>query len=132
MKSATILCSALNFNHNVLYTFIYKFSDGIAQGVWSLASMATYIYLLENNSTRVTCLECDCISGASMMHATTWKQLVLMQYVGLAQGIQGTFVAVSAIPGTSRPRSSTAVKVLQSFLTVAVHFTFGALLQLAG
>ena len=71
MKSATILCSALNFNRNVLYTFIYKFSDGIAQGVWSLASMATYIYLLENNSTRVTCLECDCISGASMMHATT-------------------------------------------------------------
>ena len=53
MKPAVSLSSALNFNHNVLYTFIYKFSDGIAQGVWSLASMATYICLLENNSTRV-------------------------------------------------------------------------------
>ena len=53
MKPATSLSSAFNVNHNVLYTFIYKFSDGIAQGVWSLASMATYIYLLENNSTRV-------------------------------------------------------------------------------
>lgn len=53
MKPAASLSSALNFNHNVLYTFIYKFSDGISQGVWSLASMATYIYLLENKSTRV-------------------------------------------------------------------------------
>lgn len=53
IKRATALSSAFNVNHNVLYTFIYKFSDGIAQGVWSLASMATYIYLLENNSTKV-------------------------------------------------------------------------------
>ena len=42
-----------NLNQNVLFTFLYKFSDGIAQGVWSLASMGTYIYLLENKSTKV-------------------------------------------------------------------------------
>lgn len=71
MKSPAMLSSLFNYNHNVLYTLLYKFSDGVAQGVWSAASMATYIYLLENNSTK---------------------------YVGLAQGIQGTFVAISAIP----------------------------------
>ena len=44
----------LQLNHNVLFTFIYRFSDGIAQGVWSAASMATYIYLLEHKSTKVS------------------------------------------------------------------------------
>ena len=45
--------SLSHVNHNVLFTFLYKFSDGIAQGVWSAASMATYIYILENKSTKV-------------------------------------------------------------------------------
>ena len=40
-------------NQNVSCIFIYKLSNGIARGVWSHASMATYIYLLENQSAKV-------------------------------------------------------------------------------
>lgn len=40
-------------NQNVSSIFIYKLSNGIARGVWSHASMATYIYVLENQSAKV-------------------------------------------------------------------------------
>lgn len=60
-------------NQNVSCIFIYKLANGIARGVWSHASMATYIYLLENQSAKL---------------------------VGLAQGIQGT-LALSSVPGTT-------------------------------
>lgn len=40
-------------NRNVCLTFLYKLSNGIARGVWSHASMVSYIYLLENNSVQV-------------------------------------------------------------------------------
>ncbi|DBA90154.1 TPA: hypothetical protein ACH3X1_003461 [Trebouxia sp. C0004] len=57
-------------NQNISSIFIYKLSNGIARGVWSHASMATYIYVLENQSAKL---------------------------VGLAQGIQGT-LALSSVP----------------------------------
>lgn len=99
-----MLSSLFNYNHNVLYTFLYKFSDGVAQGVWSAASMATYIYLLENNSTKVLWVNFT-LAGNAVTHndcAISLAESLLfeLQYVGLAQGIQGTFVAISAIPGT--------------------------------
>jgi hypothetical protein len=105
MKSPAMLSSLFNYNHNVLYTFLYKFSDGVAQGVWSAASMATYIYLLENNSTKVQWVNVMLagivmLSGSKCAIALAESLLFELQYVGLAQGIQGTFVAISAIPGT--------------------------------
>ena len=88
-------------NHNVFYTFLYKFSDGIAQGIWSLASMATYIYLLENNSTKVFMKQfCAGASEVQQLSKRCLTSFVVIQYVGLAQGIQGIFGAMSAVPGT--------------------------------
>ncbi len=45
--------SRFGTNRNVSLIFLYKLSNGVARGVWSHASMATYIYLLENNSAKV-------------------------------------------------------------------------------
>ena len=52
---------------------------------------------------------------------------MLVQYVGLAQGIQGTCVAISAVPGTSL-RSSIAARILHSFFPLLRTSKFGVLL----
>ena len=61
----------------------------------------------------------------------------IVQYVGLAQGIQGTFVAISAIPGTLHR----SLSGLQWFCAVECHVSqlidvtlhsLHSLLQLAG
>lgn len=44
------------FSRNVWLNFVYKLSNGIARGVWSHASMVSYIYLLEHNSAKVDAL----------------------------------------------------------------------------
>ena len=43
-------------NRNVSLTFLYRFSNATARGIWSHASMATYVYLLEHKSAKVPSL----------------------------------------------------------------------------
>lgn len=56
---------------------------------------------------------------------------MLLQYVGLAQGIQGTCVAISAVPGTSL-RSSNAVRVPPHLCPLLHSSPLKCCLQLAG
>ena len=77
------------------------------------------------------------LSGNDCAFAFAKSLLSKLQYVGLAQGIQGTFVAISAIPGTLHR----SLSGLQWFCAVECHVSqlidvtlhsLHSLLQLAG
>lgn len=61
-------------NQNVSCIFVYKLSNGIARGVWSHASMATYTYVLENQSAKVPshyCIFDSAVTSTATPHSVT-------------------------------------------------------------
>eukprot|EP00198_Chlamydomonas_reinhardtii_P002218 XP_001691554.1 predicted protein [Chlamydomonas reinhardtii] len=61
-------------NSNVFFTFLTRITDGVATGIWASSVLSTYINVLEGGTD------------------------VANERVGYAQAIQGTFLAVAAIP----------------------------------
>ena len=95
--SQTPLSTLSQVNSNVILTFLYRFSDGIAQGVWSAASMASYIYLLEHRSTKVPHALCT-VSGWPHIAVKSDKLAPHAVCRGSTRN-PGYSVALSAIPG---------------------------------
>ena len=40
-------------NHNVLLTAIAKGLSGVASGIWAMSTIATYLFMIEDNSNTV-------------------------------------------------------------------------------
>lgn len=40
-------------NHNVLLTTVARATDGIASGIWSYSTLATFLFMIEHNSNAV-------------------------------------------------------------------------------
>ncbi|GFR48525.1 hypothetical protein Agub_g10420 [Astrephomene gubernaculifera] len=94
-------------NHNVRITFAVRISDGIATGIWASSVLSTYINVLEGDNDQAN------------------------EKVGYAQAIQGTFLAVAAIPAgwlAIKYRRDSILKVMGLLAFAAIATTSAALL----
>ena len=45
-----------SLNHNVLLTAVAKALSGVASGIWAMSTIATYLFMIEDNSNTVLAL----------------------------------------------------------------------------
>ena len=87
-------------NPNVRLAFAYRISYSVTQGLWNLGVGSTYIYMLEKGSNTV---RAPVDARLYVLRATLLCSLIcdicLSQKVGIAQCIQGTTLALAALPG---------------------------------
>lgn len=105
MSDCTAVAPATNVwrNHNVLLTLIVRASDGLSAGIWNGATLAAYIYLVQNHSNR---------------------------YVGIAEGIFGIFCAAAGVPAgwvADRVRRDRTLRICGFVMLAAVAATVTAL-----
>jgi hypothetical protein len=93
-------------NQNVALVFCLRIADGIANGIWNLSVLSTYISVLEGSTKAGNAVSCR-VPAQPAQHPPRLSASLTPapaapfahQRVGYVQAIQGTALAASAVPG---------------------------------